>query len=184
MAARQPVHRPHRQAGVTLIEQVMAVAVMGVLAAVAMPALSQLQARHQVQSAQMDFISALQHARATAAISGRSALFCPSRDGAHCSDETRWEGGWLLAHDPTHADQPATVLRTGGAYAHIVVLGDAGRRMVRFRGDGSASGSTNTWRFCRRGHPEQALVVVVSNAGRVRGAPASAEQAASCAAAL
>ena len=183
MATHRFRHRPHRQAGVTLIEQIMAVAVMGVLAVVAMPALSQMQARHEVQTAQMDFISALQHARATAAIGGGPALFCPSRDGTHCSDEARWEGGWLLARDPTHAGQPATVLRTGGAYAHIVVLGDAGRHSIRFRGDGSAGGSTNTWRICRRGHPEQALVVVVSNAGRVRGAPASAEQAASCAAA-
>lgn len=172
-----------RQSGVTLIEQIMTVAIMGVLAAVAIPPLSQLLARNQVQTAQLDFIATLQHARATAITSGKSTLFCPSRDGTHCSNETRWEGGWLLAHDPMQANQPLTVLRHGSAYAHITVLGDAGRRFMRFHGDGSASGSTNTLRLCRRGHPEQALVVVVSNAGRVRGATASTEQAASCAAA-
>lgn len=176
-------HLGSRQSGATLIEQIMAVAIMGILAAVAAPALSQLLTRNQVQTAQLDLIATLQHARATAITSGKPTLFCPSRDGTHCSNETHWEGGWLLAHDPAQANQPTTVLRHGGAYAHITVLGDTGRRFMRFHGDGSASGSTNTLRLCRRGHPEQALVVVVSNAGRVRGATASAEQAASCAAA-
>lgn len=184
MAMRKACGPRGRQRGVTLIEQIMVVATLGVMAAIATPSLASLLQRNQVQVAQAEFIAALQHTRSTAAVSGKPTLFCPSRDGSRCSGETRWESGWLIGHDPARQGQPnATPLRVRAAYAGITILGDNGRRLTRFQSDGSASGMTNTLRFCRRGHPEEALVVVISNAGRVRGAKASAEQAASCAAA-
>ncbi len=184
MAMRQACGPRDRQRGVTLIEQIMVVAILGVMAAIAMPSLASLLQRNQVQVAHAEFIGALQHARGTAVTSGKPTLFCPSRDGKRCSGETRWESGWLIGHDPARQGQPeATPLRARAAYAGITILGDSGRRLTRFRSDGSASGMTNTLRFCRRGHPEEAWVVVISNVGRVRGAKANAEQAASCAAA-
>ncbi|WP_255436670.1 GspH/FimT family pseudopilin [Rhodanobacter sp. PCA2] len=184
MAMRQACGFHQRQAGVTLIEQIMVVALLGVLAAIAAPPLTQLLRRNQVRLAQTEFIAALQHARGTAAFSGKRTLLCPSRDGVRCSGETRWESGWLVGHDPARKGQPAGApLRVGAAYAGITILGDSGRRLVRFQNDGSAAGMTNTLRFCHRGQPNEALVVVISNSGRVRGAKATPQQAASCAAA-
>ncbi|HKR77335.1 MAG TPA: GspH/FimT family pseudopilin [Rhodanobacter sp.] len=184
MAMRQTCAPAGRQRGVTLIEQVMVVAILGVMAAIAMPSLASLLQRNQVQVAQTEFIAALQHARGSAVLSGKPTLFCPSRDGAHCSGETHWESGWLIGHDRTRQGQPdAAPLRVRDGYDGITVLGDSGRQLTRFQSDGTASGTTNTLRFCRRGQAEGALVVVISNSGRVRGAKASAEQAASCAAA-
>jgi len=184
MAIRQACGHRERQAGITLIEQVMVLAILGVLVVIATPSLAKLLRRNQVQLAQMEFIAALQHARGTAAFSGKPTLLCPSRDGVQCSGEARWESGWLIGHDPARKGQPDTApLRTGPGYTGITILGDSGRRLVRFQSNGSASGMTNTLRFCRRGEPDQALVVVISNSGRIRGAMASAEQAASCAAA-
>lgn len=182
MATRRIGSRRSRQSGVTLIEQIMVVVILGVLAAIAMPSLARLHQRDQVQVAQMDFITALQHARGIAITSGRATLFCPSVDGAHCSGKTRWESGWLIGHDQDHDGQPDTAaLRTKIGYSGITVLGDKSRQFVRFRSDGSASGTTNTLRFCSHGQPDQALVVVVSNVGRVRAAPASTVEAADCA---
>ncbi|WP_077441258.1 GspH/FimT family pseudopilin [Rhodanobacter sp. C01] len=171
-----------KQLGVTLIEQIMVLAIMAALTSIAAPPLRQLLSRNQLQVAQTDFIAALQHTRGTAITTGRRTLFCPSRDGQRCSEETRWDGGWLIGHDVDHDNQPDNgPLRTGRGYDKISILGDSGRRLVRFQSDGTAVGTTNTWRFCRQGQPDQALVVVLSNSGRIRGAPASAAQAADCA---
>ncbi|GAB3783271.1 GspH/FimT family pseudopilin [Dyella agri] len=184
MAMRQACRLREGQAGVTLIEQIVVLAIIGVLTAIAVPSLAELFRRNQVKLAQAEFIAALQHARGTAVFSGKPTLLCPSRDGAQCSSETRWESGWLISHEPARKGPPhARVLRITPGYAGITILGDNGRRLVRFQTDGSARGTPNTLRFCRRGQPDQALVVVVSNSGRIRGATASARQAASCAAA-
>ncbi|MGH8157925.1 MAG: GspH/FimT family pseudopilin [Rhodanobacter sp.] len=173
---------PARQSGVTLIEQIMVLAIIAVLTGIAAPPLRQLLSRNQLQVAQTDFIAALQHTRGTAITSGKRTLFCPSSDGRRCSNETRWDGGWLIGHDADRDNQPDNgPLRTGRGYDKINILGDSGRPLVRFQSDGSAGGNPNTWRFCRQGQPAQALIVVVSNSGRIRGAPASASQAADCA---
>jgi type IV fimbrial biogenesis protein FimT len=172
-----------KQHGVTLVEQIMALAILGVLAAIAVPPMAHMLQRNRVQVAQTDFMAALLHARNAAITSGQSTLFCPTRNGTRCSGGTRWESGWLIGHDPDRDGQPSDSLRTQSAYPGITVLGDNGRPLIRFRADGSALGTTNTLRFCSRGQPEQALVVVISNAGRIRGAKASAVEAARCAAA-
>ncbi|WP_404613190.1 GspH/FimT family pseudopilin [Rhodanobacter hydrolyticus] len=184
MAMRKACCSRDRPRGATLIEQIMVVAILGVLTAIAAPSLARFVRHNRMQVAQMDFIAALQHARGIAVTTGKTALFCPSRDGMRCSGETRWESGWLVGHDQDRDGQPdAAPLRTRAGYTGITVLGDNGRQFVRFRSDGSASGTTNTLRFCSRNDPDQALVVVVSNIGRIRGAPASTAEAASCAAA-
>ncbi|MDE2317716.1 MAG: GspH/FimT family pseudopilin [Xanthomonadaceae bacterium] len=175
------LRRAGKQHGVTLVEQIMVIAILGVLAAIALPPLARLLHRNRVQVAQTDFMAAMQHARNAAITSGQPTLFCPTRNGTQCSGGTRWESGWLIGHDPDRDGQPNSSLRTGAAYAGITILGDSGRPLVRFRADGSALGTTNTLRFCSRGQSEQALVVVISNVGRVRGAKASAVEAARCA---
>lgn len=184
MAIRQTCARRHKEYGVTLIEQIMVVTILGVLAAIATPSLAQLHRRSQARIALLDFIAALQHARGVAILSGRSTLLCPSRDGLHCIGGTHWESGWLISHGKDRDGQPDTApLRTQAGYAGVTILGDQGRPYVRFDSDGRASGTTNTLRFCSHGEPDQALVAVVSNVGRVRAAPASPAEAASCAAA-
>lgn len=173
-----------RSQGITLIEQVMVVAILGVLTMVALPSLTQLLRRNQVQSAHSELIAALHYARSRAATSGQPVLFCPSQDGAHCSGAARWESGWLVGHETTQAGQLETApLLAHAHFPGVIILGDSGRKHVRFRADGSASGSTNTLRICRQGHAEEAWVVVVANSGRIRGAKADAAQAAACASA-
>jgi type IV fimbrial biogenesis protein FimT len=172
----------HRQGGMTLVEQIMVLAIMAVLAGIAAPPLRSLLNRNVLQVAQTDFIAALQHARQTAIISGRRTLFCPSRDGGSCSDDSRWDSGWLLGHDADADDQPDHgPLYTGPGYGgKLIVRSSAGRHVVRFRPDGSASGSNITLVLCQPHDSAHALSVVVSNSGRIRGAPASAEQAVAC----
>ncbi|HZX71055.1 MAG TPA: GspH/FimT family pseudopilin [Rhodanobacter sp.] len=173
---------PHRaQRGMSLIEQIMVLAIVGVLTGIALPPLRHVLGHNRLQVAQSDFISALQHARSSAATSGRRTLFCPSPDGRQCSGDSRWEHGWLLGHDTDGDHQPdGGPSYTRAAYAGLRITSSAGRHDVRFKPDGSASGSNLTLLFCEPGGRDRVLTVVVSNPGRIRGAPASAEQTTSC----
>ena len=171
------------QRGATLIEQIMVLVIIASLAGMATPPLRRMLTRNQLQTAQIDFIAALQHARETAVTSGKQTLFCPTIDGAHCSDTIRWDSGWLLAHDANLDNQPddALIYSSRGYAGKLAILSSTGRRFVRFHADGSASGSNLTLLFCTPASTENVLSVVIANSGRVRGTPATPTQAASCA---
>lgn len=161
----------------------MVLAIVVTLAGIATPPLRKMLTRSQVQAAQTDFIAGLQHARATAITSGRQTLFCPTLDGATCSDSIRWENGWLLASDTNLDNQPddGPLYRGPGYAGKLMIQSSVGRRLVRFHADGTASGSNLTLLFCNPNNTDNVLSVVISNAGRVRGAAATAAQAATCA---
>jgi type IV fimbrial biogenesis protein FimT len=172
-----------REDGYTLVEQILALCVLATLACIAAPALGQLLERSQLQAAQSDMLMALEHARSLAIHSGRRAMLCPSRDGEHCADELNWENGWLLGHyRAEHTDQlDGLPSHKNEGYARLTILSTIGRRRIRFQADGTAGGSTVTFTFCRQGHAEGALGIVVSNAGRIRSSSATTEQANRCA---
>jgi len=171
------------QRGASLIEQIMVLVIIASVAGMATPSLRKMLSRNQVQTAQTDFISALQHARETAVTSGRQTLFCPTIDGAHCSDALRWDSGWLLANDADLDNQPddAPIYKGSGYAGKLAIISSNGRRFVRFHPDGSASGSNVTLLFCSPTRSEKVLSVVIANSGRVRGASATPDQAAGCA---
>jgi type IV fimbrial biogenesis protein FimT len=182
MTIRRTAAPADSQRGITLIEQIMVLVLVAMLSSVAIPSMRRLLGRNQLQTAQTDFIAALRHAREVAVMSGQRTLFCPSRDGSSCGDQSRWDGGWLLAHDQDGDHQPDhDPLHVGPGYGgKLIIYSTTGRRYVRFSPDGSASGSNITLLFCLQGTTAGALGVIVSNAGRVRGAPADAAQAAQC----
>lgn len=180
MAWRQASRRD-RARGVTLVEQVMVVAVLAVLVGVASPSLAGLARRSRLQSAQMDFLDALAFARGEAVLERARVVVCPSRDRLHCSEESRWEGGWLVGVDRDHDNQPdAAPLRVGEAHRQLQILSSESRRRVSFLPDGSAGGSNLTLLFCAAGHEGDPLGVVVSNSGRARGTRPSKKQALDC----
>lgn len=179
--ARMHGSRRCRSRGVTLVEQVMVVAILAVLVGIATPSLAGLVRRERTRSAQMDFLGALGYARGEAVLRRVRVLFCPTRDHVRCSEESRWEDGWLVGVDSDHDNQPdAAPLRVGEGHAPLLIRSSAARQHVTFLPDGSAGGSNLTLLFCDPKHAEQALGVVVSNSGRVRGSRPSAEQAAGC----
>lgn len=172
-----------RQRGFTWIEQILVVAVLAVLACVAAPALGHLVVRNRLQIAQSDLITALRQTRELAIQTGRRAMLCPTRDGRQCSDDVHWESGWLIgSYRSDRADQldGAPVLVDAG-HERLTIVSTAGRRRIRFQTSGSSSGSNTSFTVCRAGQPDGALLVKLSNSGRIYGTQPSAEQANQCA---
>jgi type IV fimbrial biogenesis protein FimT len=181
MTLRQLVGFHCRQQGTTLIEQLMVLAIIGILTGMAVPSLRKLLTHNQQQIAQSDVIATLQYARETALTTGKRTLLCPTHDGARCSNDLHWESGWLLFQDDDNQPEHGP-LRVGRGYSgNLSIQGTAGRHLVRFLPDGSARGSNITLLFCQRGSTDHVLSVVVSSSGRVRSGQASAEQIESCA---
>ena len=175
--------KPNKPYGFTLIEQIMVIAIIAVVASVAIPSMHDVLTRHALQTRQMDYIEALQHARISAITLGVPVVLCPSGNGTACADSGTWDSGWLLGRDRDGDRQPdGAPLYVGASDDTQVRVRSSGRRhSVRFYPDGSAVGSNLTLLICATGQPGHALTVVVSNAGRIRGAPASPKQSASCA---
>lgn len=170
-----------RAGGVTLVEQVMAVAMLAILAGLASPSLAGLLRRGRTQSAQMDFIEALGYARGEAVLRRTRVLFCPTQDRQHCSNANRWDSGWLVGIDRNRDNQPdEPPLRVGEGYRELIIQSSLARRHVTFLPDGSAGGSNLTLVFCQAGHANEPLGVVLANSGRARGSRPSARQAAGC----
>ncbi|MGC1548488.1 MAG: GspH/FimT family pseudopilin [Rhodanobacter sp.] len=174
-----------KQAGVTLVELITTLIVLAVLAGIALPSMSGLMHRHRLQAAENEYIAILQYARSTAITDNTRIIFCPSRDAQHCSNDGDWTQGWLVGRNLKGVDQPdGEPLRVGSpADRQLTIVSTAGRQLVHFQSNGNADGSNLSLLFCYRGDSNDALSVVVAKSGRIRGAEATNQQAANCAAA-
>lgn len=172
-----------RGRGFTLVEQILVIAILAVLACVAAPALGHLVVRNRLQIAQSDIIAALRQTRALAIHTGRRTMLCPTRDGHECADDVHWESGWLAGPYRSDRTEPwdGTPVLADRGHEQLYIVSTAGRRRIRFQPDGSARGSNASFTVCRIGNPDDALLVLLSGAGRIYGTRPSAEQANQCA---
>lgn len=182
MATKHGYAAIRRQRGVTLIELIMVLVIVSVLTCLCVPSLRGMLARQRLRAAQMDLISGLQNARTTAIVRDARVVLCPTRDGLQCSEESRWDSGWLIGIDRNYDNQPddrPLYVNLHDAKS-LAIRSSAGRHAVIFQPDGMASGSNVAISICDPGVRGQVLSVVVSNAGRIRGADANATQIANC----
>lgn len=98
--------------GFTLVELMIAVAVLAVLAAIAYPSFTQVIRSNRVATASNEWVAAVSLARSTAVRNTTGAGICASGDGATCGVE--WNAGFLLWDDDNGdgtLDNAETVLR-------------------------------------------------------------------------
>ena len=165
-----------RQAGLTLIEVVVALAVLAVVTTLAVPAWSHWIARQELANRAQALSTALTRTRTEAIKRGHRVNVCKSIDAATCADEGDWTRGWIVHGDyraegrppegepPIASDQPVvapiTVDGNGPVddYVSFTPLGEP-RRL-------SGALQMGTFTVCRPGH--EAIQVVLAATGRVR----------------
>ena len=168
MDALRPLPRPAACAGVTLIQALIAMAVLAILTGMALPAMQQTRDRLQADSLRMQLASALATARNTAITQRRRIAVCPTDDGLHCGRD--WSRGWMLyaAATPSSGEAPsaAPLLVQQHARSRLSAWGSQSKPNIQFRPDGRLNGSNQSVIFCLDGSSQGK--VVVSRQGRIR----------------
>jgi type IV fimbrial biogenesis protein FimT len=89
---------PRRQGGLTLLELLLLLGMIGVLAMTAVPPLMDTLSRMNTTAAARSLTSALNLARSEAVKRGRNVMVCPSTSGTDCAAGS-WSSGWIVFVD-------------------------------------------------------------------------------------
>ncbi|AZR22559.1 general secretion pathway protein GspH [Xanthomonas vasicola] len=159
------------QAGFSLIESMLAGAVLAVVAAIALPSLTELHQRHQARAAVAELTAHLALTRSTSIARGSVVAMCPSSDTESCMASHDWSRGWLVYADPDGNRQPdhasdilASVAPQAGSTLSIRTT--LGRAQMRYVPLGTTQGTNATFNICRGRYLDTQLIV--SMAGRPR----------------
>ncbi|WP_439587205.1 GspH/FimT family pseudopilin [Hydrogenophaga sp.] len=134
------------QAGFTLIELMVGVAIMAILLAVGVPSFQSAVASNRLTSSTNDVVSALALARTEAIRRGTRVTMCKSANATGCTTAGSWAQGWIIFVDTTRSSADAAVdggeailASNAAASGNIAMLGSSGvPNFVSFASDGQA----------------------------------------------
>lgn len=93
-----------RSAGFTLLELLVAMSIVAVVSAIAIPSFSYINNQRITQSQVDNLQRALAMARQTAIATNRPTIICPSGDGASCGDQDMWSRGFMIYQDSDRSE--------------------------------------------------------------------------------
>lgn len=162
----------HRQAGQSLAESMIVVAILGILGAMAAPSLSEMLQARRAQSFASAFHAELNLARNSAIVRGYRTVVCRTDDGERCVFSGSWTRGFMSFVDADgdgdrSPSEPVLRTTTRADFHALRLRLSEGRRAIAFRPDGRGGGTNLTALVCdASGTPRRS--VVISVAGRVR----------------
>lgn len=157
------------QRGMTLIELLVALAVMVLLATWAVPSFDALIARNAAATAIMRIKTAVAQARNTAITRRRTISVCassgPPYTTCHFDD---WSQDWVIIDGPAAGGDltDGTILKVLEAEGAVAVRYNRDDRPVRFSALGWSQGYNGTFTICS--DHEDGVSLVLSNTGRLR----------------
>lgn len=176
-ANMKALHSPTRSRGLTLLEMLIVLGILGIIAAAGVPSLIDTMNRMAVNSAARLFTSALSLARSEAVKRGRNVSICPSASGTDCAAGT-WADGWIVFVDANgdangaagSVDAGDEVLRVYTALADLELAASPTTNLLTYdnKGYGRMS-SALTFTLCPLdGNEDNARQVQISLSGRSR----------------
>ncbi|MCE9682621.1 GspH/FimT family pseudopilin [Halomonas alkalisoli] len=156
-----------RQRGLTLVELLVAIAVMTLLFGWALPSFQALSARQEVSAEVLRLKTALALARNTAIARRATVTVCPSRDRLSCNNDD-WTSPLMVIQGRAEGGNIGSdeVLRILDDSRVVSVSYRQDGRPVRYGALGRPAGHNGTFHIC--GRHDTGARVIVSNFGRVR----------------
>lgn len=164
-----------KESGFTLIELMIAVALVAILLATAVPALDDFTNNSRQTGAINDFVSAMHLARNTAITTNSRVTMCPSAGGANC-ELTGWNSGWIVFRDANsngNRDAGETIVTAAVSVDRLTIQSGEFPQFLMYRPNGRAmtvavTGNSGEFSVCDDRGAEHAKVVLVDLSGRPR----------------
>lgn len=169
------------QYGFTLVETMVACALAFILFGIAIPAANAGMEAARSADARSKLLYSLMQAASRASLTGTKAVLCPSTDGVACDAGYDWSNGWIVFLDRSsnrEREPDETLINMVQALEGEVRLhSTAGRTRIVFQGNAGNAGSNVSFTLCDGRGAGKARILIMSNAGRLRDAPASEKAA-------
>ncbi|QEW05259.1 GspH/FimT family pseudopilin [Nitrincola iocasae] len=155
----------HKSSGITLIELLVAIAVLTILLSIGVPSFNNVIQNSRSTALANEIVTALNLARSEAVRRAQDVKVCASTDEATCNGA--WDGtsGWIVIPDVAGAT-PLRVWEAPSASAVIVQAGAAGDIIFDALGELSGGATTLSTRFtgCTG---DQARSININASGRI-----------------
>lgn len=167
----------NRDSGFTLLELMIAVAVLGILLALAIPSFLGLIRDSQRSSAVNDLLADMTFARSEAGRRGRDMIVCSNVSGDTCGSDNDWGAGWIVFEDSNSSATSSAagkdtsepvIRRASGRVASLTVTGNQAFLQFRPFNKRSIPGGTGTVTFCDPRGAAQSRAIIVASSGRPR----------------
>src|SRR6056297_3111798 len=99
-----PTDRRAGQSGFTVMELLLAIAVLAIVTTLALPAFTQFIQNNRLAAEANEMVASFQFARSEALKRGVPVQVCSSSNGRGC-DGGNWEQGWIAMADPGGTDE-------------------------------------------------------------------------------
>ncbi len=155
-----------QQRGFNLLELLIAIGILGVVTAIAVPSFQNISINSSLSTETNDLVGSLRHARSEAAKRGLNVTVCSANaDYTACSGDADWSTGWLIVDDAANVIRVREALDSDTA-TEMAIAGATGA--IVFNRNGFSS-SARTIKLCGRDDAAQrARGVIISVDGRVR----------------